>query len=189
MGRDRSDDVDVKLRLSLLAILLKIMNKKILQLLQKLISLYRQLLVLKRPIKYMIIHHTATSRDYTKYKTINENHRKRWKGKSKSQLGQYCGYQYFINGKGETIQARRDTELGWHTRGHNRKTVGICLTGSFGHEKPSTGQLNALEGLLYEKIREYKLDKSRIKGHRDFRPTACPGDSLYKWIQDFKGRL
>jgi len=163
--------------------LLKIIKRITLQ-----ISILKsQLLLLRKPIKYIIIHHTATSRDFTKYITINENHRKRWN--FKSQLGQYCGYTYFIEGDGKITQARLDMGVGAHTRGHNKKTIGICLSGSFSKERPAKEQLGALEMLLNEKIVKYGLNKNQIKGHRDFSATICPGDSLYKWIQEFKGRL
>lgn len=171
------------------------MNKKQLKLLIASITLQIKiiqtqlaiLLLKKKQILYIIVHHTATDRDTTKYEAINRNHK--IIGYPMSAMGQYCGYQYFINGKGKITQARLDTEEGMHTRRHNSNTIGICISGSFGHEIPSEGQLKALEGLLNEKLREYGLDKSRIKGHKDFRPTACPGASLYRWVQDFKGRL
>jgi len=138
-----------------------------------------------RKIDYIIIHHTATDRDTTTFQSINNGHKKRWNGKTKSSLGYYCGYTYFIDGSGHIRQARLDTEEGAHTRGYNRRTIGIGMAGHFDREKPSKGQLNALQELLEDKMRIYGLKKSKIKLHSDFSATACPGKNMREWIHLF----
>jgi len=79
--------------------------------------------------KYIIIHHTATSRDKTTFSSINNGHRKRWNWKSS--LGYYIGYQYLITADGTIKQGRADNEDGAHCRGWNDKSIGIALTGNF----------------------------------------------------------
>ena len=160
---------------------------KSLQLQIKIIQIQIQILLLKKKkILYIIIHHTATSRDYTTFEAINNGHQRRWSGQSLSQLGFYCGYQYLITGDGKIHQARLDTESGWHTSGHNQNTIGIVFTGNFMIETMSNAQISSLKELLAEKLKQYSLDKSQIKLHRDFTSTLCPGENLADWIDNYK---
>ena len=159
-----------------------------LELLRELIrNLLKEIFKLRK-IDYIIIHHTATDRDRTTFEAIDNNHKNRWNGKTKSQLGYYCGYTYLIEGNGKVWQARNDIEEGAHTRGHNRRTIGIGLTGNFEVEDPSIAQLNALEELLGNKMVQYGIKKDKIKCHSDISLTLCPGHHLIKWLSDFKGR-
>lgn len=155
------------------------------KILKELIELYQKLLAQKRLPK-IIIHHTATNRDNTTFKAIDYNHQIRWGGKSKSQMGMYCGYQYLITGDGKIHQARLDTEQGWHCKRYNFNTIGIALTGNFMREQMSEAQINSLEKLLREKLEKYHLNKNRIKLHRNFKMTLCPGNNLADWIDDYK---
>lgn len=163
---------------------------KIIKILQKLIELYQELLAKKREIDYIIIHHTATARDYTTFEAINREHQRRWKGKSKSQLAMYCGYQYLITGDGKIHQARLDTEQGWHCNEHNFNTIGIALTGNFMREKISSAQIISLEELLAEKLKQYNLDKKQIKGHKEMlgSKTLCPGEYLFQWLNKYRNQ-
>lgn len=158
----------------------------------KLIFHYQKILAEKKKEmwspQYIVVHHTATSRDSTRYNTINYNHKQRWNRKTRSSLGEYCGYHYFIEGSGKLTQARKDTEIGAHTKGYNRGTIGIGLSGHFDQEKLSMGQLEALTALLDEKVALYRLDKSKIVGHKELKETSCPGKNMMEFLKNYKGR-
>jgi len=145
----------------------------------------KELLALKKPVRRIIIHHTATNRDGTTWEAIERGHKDRWN--FKSAMGMYMGYQYLITSDGKIHQSRLDTEEGAHTRGYNRNSIGISLTGNFEVDQPSTEQLESLDKLLHEKIESYGLKQSDIYGHKDLSRTVCPGNNLYNWIKDFKG--
>ena len=78
---------------------------------------------------------------------------------------------------------------GAHTKWNNG-TVGICLTGKFEDRGPSKEQLESLVRLCagvcmynnFDPMGVYKHHGKTghiISGHRDWRPTLCPGQRLY----------
>ena len=134
--------------------------------------------------EYIIIHHSATSRDLTTFEAINEYHRQKWN--FISSLGYYIGYHYLITGDGQYRQGRADTDEGAHAKGWNDKSIGICLTGDFMIEKPSDAQLKTLKDLLDTLLKRWNIPKENVKGHREVSQTLCPGDNLMAWIQEYR---
>ena len=49
-------------------------------------------------------------------------------------------------------------------------------------------QLKALKAFIDDQAARFNVPKSRIYGHRDIKPTICPGDHLYAWLQVYTGR-
>jgi len=131
--------------------------------------------------KFLIIHHSASSRDRTTLSAINFWHKQR--GFPKSSLGWYIGYHYVITGNGMLYQTRKENEMGAHARanGMNYKSIGICLTGNFEIEKPSTKQLNTLKKFIENHPNLTVLGHNQIPY-----PTACPGQRLLEWINNYK---
>ena len=70
----------------------------------------------------IIFHHGGGWADFS---AVNSYHKQKWG--FKSSLGYYCGYTIFIDRGGKVTQARRDNEEGAHTKGYNRRTIGIGL--------------------------------------------------------------
>jgi hypothetical protein len=134
--------------------------------------------------KEIIIHHTASARDKTTIAQINAWHQARWPD-FKSSLGYFVGYHLVITGDGTVTQTRKDTEMGAHTIPNNDK-LGICLTGNFETEVPSEKQLNSLRTLLDKKKTEWGIDNTKIFGHKEKSPTACPGKSLFEWVKNYR---
>ncbi len=136
--------------------------------------------------KAIVVHHEAGNNGFD---SVNESHKKRWPD-FKSSLGYHVGYQYYISKDGVVKQARSETEDGAHTLGGwNHKAVGICLMGNFMNEDPTPAQIGALERLI-EKVRlTWSIPKKEVYGHRDLWSTACPGDSLYEWVNEYKNAI
>ena len=129
--------------------------------------------------KFIILHHTASSRDRTSEEDVENWHKVRF---PISSLGSYIGYHYLILGNGQIIQARRDNEIGMHSIPNDGK-IGIALCGNFtANEVPSDAQLNSLEQLLNKLKSIYNLQNKDIFAHRELNKTECPGDNLMKWI-------
>ena len=135
---------------------------------------------LKAPLK-IIIHHGGGWFDF---KVVDNYHKQKWG--FKSSLGFYAGYTYFIERNGKVFQARSDFEEGAHTKGHNRRSIGICLMGNGVEQSFTKEQGAALRSLLLEKRNEYNIPKSEVYGHRDFSDTICPSDILYNEILKYK---
>ncbi len=134
----------------------------------------------------ILIHHTVSSRDRTSFSQVNEWHKTRWPNFI-SQLGWHIGYQYVIKGDGEVLQARKEDEEGAHTLGGwNRKSVGICLMGSFDHENPSTAQIEALERLLGGIRQRWGIERHQVFGHQEKWATKCPGKNMMTWVRGYR---
>ena len=131
---------------------------------------------------YIIIHHTASSRDKTTVSDVNVWHKVR--NFTLSSLNFYVGYHYLILATGEVVQTRQDNEVGCHcvAQNMNFKSIGICLTGNFDIEEPTKEQLNSLSDLVEKKLGEFNISKDKVLGHREVSSTECPGDSLFKWV-------
>ena len=96
------------------------------------------------------------------------------------------GYHFLIGRDGKIYEGRPSILQGAHTGGHNENNLGISMIGNFMHRLPSSQQLSALKKLLAEKFKVYKLSTKNLYGHRDFKPTECPGEALYSWLKTYK---
>ena len=144
----------------------------------------------------ILIHHTATSRNYTtfasfhqKLEAINAAHKKRWPHFI-SQLNHHIGYHYFIEGNGVIWQGRKENEGGAHilTPGWNEKSIAICLAGNFMVEYPNKEQLNHLLPLIEEIRKRWNIPRSMVFAHRQKQPTLCPGTHLFEWVKDYQNQ-
>lgn len=124
----------------------------------------------------MIIHHSASPREWITVDDIDRWHKSR--GFTKSSLGYYVGYHRVID-NGKIIKTRRLDEEGAHTIGHNDE-IGICVIGNYEKEKPKLRDIVALIKLIR------MLSPEEIKGHKDLSSTLCPGKNLYAWVKFLK---
>jgi len=128
--------------------------------------------------KYIILHHTATSKGNAT--TINRSHGDRgfWNG---------LGYHFLIDngtmgkGDGQIEMSPRwiRQQKGAHCKADdmNAKAIGIALVGNFNYEKPTPNQLQSLSFLLSVLGRYYGMPASNIlvHGHVPGAKTECPG--------------
>ena len=124
--------------------------------------------------EYIIIHHSATAQGDAE--TFRRAHMaKGWRD---------IGYHYVIgngtySGNGEVETGRTEAEDGAHCSadGMNRKSIGICLVGNFGIDKPTTAQMEALRRLCRDIMTRHKIPPFKILGHGEVAGanTACPG--------------
>ena len=137
--------------------------------------------------KHIVIHHDAGG---WSFEQVNNYHQTKWG--FKSSLGFYAGYHYYIEKSGRIYQARADNEMAAHAVEVNRpgywnkNSLGVCLQGNFMKKGLIEEQIKTLGKFIYEKRAQYGIPRKEIYGHRDISPTLCPGDKLYKWVQDYK---
>lgn len=138
--------------------------------------------------RYIIVHHTVSGRDTTEIEDIDSWHKAR--NFPLSSLGHYTGYHYVIFGSGLVIHTRRDSETGYHCGASNMNTqsIGVCLTGNFEEEQPSTAQLEALKSILDQNCAGYGISRDRVLGHQEvkYSATACPGKNLLVWVRNYR---
>jgi len=133
-------------------------------------------------IEWLIVHHTAVSRDDNpeQFDAVKNYHISKGWGD--------IGYHYFIEPDGEIKNGREDHVTGAHTIGYNDKSLGICLTGNFDQEDPTIGQMDSLRRLLNELMVEYKVVRDNIVPHRKFANKTCYGSRLSdSWARDLTG--
>ena len=94
-----------------------------------------------------------------------------------------------IRKDGTIEQGRRPQMIGAHAYQHNKNSVGICVAGNFDLAKPNAAQMDSLKLLTAWLCHKYKLDPMRkgvIVGHRNLNDTKCPGDNLYKKLDEIR---
>ena len=126
-----------------------------------------------RKINWIIVHQSASNNPkHDNIETIRDWHT--------SQGWADIGYHWFINKAGEVFGGRSESRIGAHTKGHNKDSIGICLSGD-GEKTPA--QLKALENLIFNICTRYNLGKDSVLGHNDLAPTECPGFDLHAWLE------
>ena len=123
-----------------------------------------------RRIDEIIIHCTATieGKDF-RAKDIDKWHKQRgWKG---------IGYHYVVDLDGTIEKGRPESEIGAHTVGHNRYSIGVVHVGGLDKNgKPKDTRTEEQKEALLEILRQLlsKYPKATIHGHNEFAKKACP---------------
>ena len=139
----------------------------------------------ERPSTEVIVVHHAGFPDGDKDSSAEEIHKfhqevNGWAG---------IGYHYVIRKDGTIEQGRKLLAVGAHAYQHNKNSVGICVAGNFDFVKVPAVQMDSLKLLtawLCQKYHLNPLGKGVIVGHRNLNDTACPGDNLYKKLDDIR---
>lgn len=118
-----------------------------------------------RDIQYIIVHHAATDPD--NWVDAAEIHA--WHTQDRKWAG--IGYNYVVCTDGTIEPGRPEYWVGAHTRGQNRKSIGVCLIGT-GFPK-SESQRQSATALIKALLERYP--EAQLKGHSDFANTECPG--------------
>lgn len=88
------------------------------------------------------------------------------------------GYHFYIRKDGRIYRGRPEWAVGAHAQGHNGRSVGICVEGSYMTETMPKAQFEALVGLVREEMAKYP--GAKVLRHRDVNSTDCPGIN-YPW--------
>lgn len=137
------------------------------------------------PVKYVIIHHTVTSKCSTFsdcsdiVKNIQNYHMK--------QLGwSDIGYNFLIGDDGNIYEGAGWHKIGAHTIGYNSKSIGIAFIGNFNDKLPSSEALTAGKKLLNCGVEKGELSiRFKLLGARQVLATVSPGLELYNEIQEW----
>jgi len=126
----------------------------------------------KNKIRYLIIHHTATSRDRTMFKALKSS------------------YNWVITADGVLNESRPQNIVGAHARadGMNYKSLGIGLTGNFMNELPTEAQIITLKGIIEAVRKIYNIPIENVLGHNEVKgaSTLCPGINLSPIIKQIR---
>lgn len=99
------------------------------------------------------------------------------------------GYHFLIGPGGHVLQGRSLEYQGAHAyKQNNVDNIGVCLLGDWQHRPPPEAALRALEQTLNWLRQRYSIPRSAVKGHSDYRVTACPGPYVERWLERYSGR-
>ena len=120
---------------------------------------------------FIVIHHSATPG----HMDIGAAEIETW---HKARGWESIGYNLVIRRYGTIEPGRPLDAVGSHTLGYNQTSVGICLIGL--GEDFTPAQWDALDDTISFLERLYP--GAAVVGHRDLRPTECPGFDVKAWL-------
>jgi N-acetyl-anhydromuramyl-L-alanine amidase AmpD len=92
------------------------------------------------------------------------------------EIGYHFGLED-ISGNYEVLVGRMMHEVGAHTVGMNRKSLGVMFNGNFDEGKPPREQWNLGIRLIKGLLAVTRLSPSDVEGHRDYASyKTCPGE-------------
>lgn len=123
-----------------------------------------------RKINKIIVHCTATHEGQNvTAKQVDTWHKKRgWSG---------IGYHYLIGLDGTIEEGRPLEQVGAHTKGHNRNSIGVCYVGGLDKEgSPKDTRTEQQQDAMLNLIMDLKerFPGASVHGHREFSAKACP---------------
>jgi len=104
-------------------------------------------------------------------------------------FGKGISYTFPVDPDGTVYEGHSVDRKGAHTKGHNTHGRAICLMGDYSTETPPTVMLASVVSLMAYGVGQgwWTADAARnIRGHRDVRATACPGDAAYACLPDIR---
>jgi N-acetylmuramoyl-L-alanine amidase len=135
--------------------------------------------VAPRAWRWIVIHHSATTTGGAA--AFDKMHRaKGW---------DELGYDFVIGNGTDTHDGLIEVGPRWTKQkiGAHAKTpdnrfneygIGICLVGNFDVERPTPAQIRSLTKLVAYLMKTYQISPDRVLGHRDTKPTECPGQYM-----------
>lgn len=148
-------------------------------------------------IRYITIHHTAfpqkpelaLEKKMQNLQSFSQSANRLASGKEKPAWAD-IPYHYYIAADGQIAEGREidfagDSNTDYDTTGHAL----IVLEGNFQTEKPSAGQIESLELMVFWLADRYKVSASEIKGHNDYASTGCPGVNLKNLLAPLRQKV
>lgn len=91
--------------------------------------------------------------------------------------GVVCAHGYVFEGRGADLRTAANG-----TNGGNDHWYALCYLGGQGDAFTDDGMQGFRDGVDW--LRRKGNAGDRVNGHRDHKPTACPGDVIYRWLRN-----
>lgn len=142
---------------------------------------------MKRKIKYIVIHCTATPPG-----TTIDSIKRYWK--EVRGWGDTPGYHFLIERSGNVVQLLDEKKNSNGVYGHNAESINIAYMGGIDKDgKPQDNRTEAQKHAMFDKIIELteKYPGALVLGHRDFPGVkkACPSFDVRKWLSEYEPDL
>lgn len=98
------------------------------------------------------------------------------------------GYHYVITRDGVVQNGRDEATVGAHARGHNQKSIGVCMVGGLARDGKqacnfTAKQWDALEWLTFTILRN-RYPQAEIIGHNEISEKDCPTFDVQAWAKE-----
>lgn len=138
------------------------------------------------PIPYVIIHHSYEPGACTTTAECRNAMLSMQKFHQQDRGWNDIGYSFAVGGDGRIYEGRGFNVVGAHAPRYNDKSVGICMIGDWRYDLPPEDMIAAAQTLIEYGVRNNIIASNyTLIGHRQVRPTECPGDRLFKEIQSW----
>ncbi|RWR98730.1 peptidoglycan-recognition protein SC2-like protein [Dinothrombium tinctorium] len=138
------------------------------------------------PVRYVVIHHTVTGFCNTQA-SCSSQIRSIQRYHMDSRGWSDIGYNFLVGGDGNIYEGRGWNVEGAHARGLNRNGIGISFIGNFQARSAPANMMAAAKKLIQCGLRKvYIMRNYQLKGHRDVNPTSCPGNKLYRQMNNLR---
>ena len=141
-----------------------------------------------RPISEIVIHCTATRKDWWNGRTTSAKVEEVRRWHKDDQGWSDIGYHYLIDRDGTLATGRPLERVGAHVKGHNTGTIGVSLFGGHGSaatdgfaEHFTPAQDRALRDLIAQ-LRRHFPAIVKISGHNEYAAKGCPGFTVSHWL-------
>lgn len=88
------------------------------------------------------------------------------------------GYHWVITVDGKLQAGRPEYWIGSHARGHNSRSIGVCMIGT---DEFSDEQWSVLKNLIHKKMIQYK--GIEVIGHNEVSKKSCPGFDVQWYLK------
>ncbi|XP_063228358.1 peptidoglycan-recognition protein 2-like [Bacillus rossius redtenbacheri] len=135
------------------------------------------------PAPFVVIHHGGTRTYCTTQAECSRVTRGYQNYHMDTQGWADIGYNFLVGEDGRVYEARGWDRTGAHAPPFNNQSVGICVIGDFSDRLPNEAAMRALQQLVWCGVQKGELSAQYgLLGHRQARPTLCPGDALYRAV-------
>jgi N-acetylmuramoyl-L-alanine amidase len=138
---------------------------------------------MKREIKYIVVHCTATQPNAT-IEAIKNYWRNNlgWKNN---------GYHYIIKRNGTIEKITPENQIANGVAGYNQNSIHLSYIGGVdANNEPLDNRTDAQKQAMFNLIMNLhaRYPNAEIKGHRDFPKVqkACPSFDVKKWLQEYE---
>ncbi len=98
------------------------------------------------------------------------------------------GYHYIIDRAGRVIEGRSVAYQGAHVSQNNPHNLGVMVLGNFARQRPTAEQLASLSRFTKALTATQGVAAARVRTHREFKPTECPGRYLQAAVEQLRRR-
>ncbi|XP_050961938.1 N-acetylmuramoyl-L-alanine amidase-like [Labeo rohita] len=141
------------------------------------------------PVYYLFIHHTySPSRPCTTFDQCASDMRSMQQYHQQTNGWSDIGYNFVAGSDGNMYEGRGWDWVGAHAYGYNSISYGVCFIGDYTSTLPSTSAMNMVRYNFIDcAISRGDLASTySLYGHRQADSTECPGNTLYREIQNWE---